>query len=530
MKKLLLSLFAVIVSSAAMAQTDYSVSTEVSKRNALLEEFTGMGCYWCRDGHAMAAKMLAKLGDKAYVVAIHTGHLAGKFNGIDLRTSTGDAIGKHFDSEGAGYPSGVINRRDFKGTGVYTLSRSQWTDYAETENAQNATVNLYQKVVYDGATRELSIRVEGYYTAEPTSEDQRLTVMITQDEIIGYQNGGGNDYEHNHVLRATLTDDFGDAISEAAKGNYFVREFSYTLPEDIGGVDVLPEDLEVICFVTDGQNDVQNVIGGKPQYVNYGQTLRGEMRAPLFDIGNKWGYNFFDINLRNRSAVEIENATFDVTVNGETTEQTVECEIGVFGAEEIRVPAVISYAEKGKTNFSIKLKAMNGIEVTPATYSGGFQKPKVAANVVNIQIKTDIRAEQNHFYLRDADGNLIREFGPYPNNLSEIYEEQITVDKGKTYCVEVTDSNGDGLMEGQKGWLILKDINGTLIDQFYTIDGYGTRSFFIVEDETGIKDIDNTNATNNDCLSTYDLQGRKVVGKMKPGHIYIKGGKKHIAK
>ena len=299
MRKKLLLFATLLFSIGSYAQTEYSVSTSVEKKKALLEEYTGQGCYWCREGHAVASQMISKHGNKTYAVSIHTGGYAGSYYGIDFRTEEGDAIGNYFDCDKHGFPSGMVNRHDFIGDGTYIYSRSLWIDYAEQQINTDAPVNLYQKAVYDGNTNTLSIRVEGYFTAEQQAADQRLSVMITQDHIIAYQNGGGGDYEHNHVLRAMLTPAFGDVLESPAKGKFFAREYTYILPEKIGNVNVLPEDLTIISFVTNGQEEIQNVEGCKPEYVNYGLTPKAELLAPTFDIGTKWGYNFFDVKLRN---------------------------------------------------------------------------------------------------------------------------------------------------------------------------------------------------------------------------------------
>lgn len=527
MRKKLLLFATLLFSIGSYAQTEYSVSTSVEKKKALLEEYTGQGCYWCREGHAVASQMISKHGNKTYAVSIHTGGYAGSYYGIDLRTEEGDAIGNYFDCDKHGFPSGMVNRHDFIGDGTYIYSRSLWIDYAEQQINTDAPVNLYQKAVYDGNTNTLSIRVEGYFTAEQQAADQRLSVMITQDHIIAYQNGGGGDYEHNHVLRAMLTPAFGDVLESPAKGKFFAREYTYILPEKIGNVNVLPEDLTIISFVTNGQEEIQNVEGGKPEYVNYGLTPKAELLAPTFDIGTKWGYNFFDVKLRNKSAQILTSAKFEVTVNGETTEQIIECEVGQFDTEEVRVPAVIAYADKGKTPFSICLKELNGIPVEEARYNGTFQKPKVSDATINIQIMTDICAAQNHFYLRDADGNMIKEFGPYEDGKAATYQEQITVEDGKTYCIEVTDINGDGMSAGGKGGLIVKGSNGTLIDQFYNINGWGVRSFFIVDNSTGISQPYYKTETTNSTI--YTLDGRRVNGSPQRG-VYIENGKKIIIK
>lgn len=56
------------VSGNNSSDGEYSVSTETSSKGVLLEEFTGINCGWCPQGHAIAAK-LAKASSEVYVVA-----------------------------------------------------------------------------------------------------------------------------------------------------------------------------------------------------------------------------------------------------------------------------------------------------------------------------------------------------------------------------------------------------------------------------------------------------------------------------
>ncbi len=492
----------------ANSQTSYSVGTSVEKKKVLLEEFTGQGCYWCTEGHQMAKLLLMALDGNAYAIAEHTGSLSGVYQGIDLRTDMSNVLGEYYGSEKAGYPCGMVNRCDFFDMGNCILSRSQWMAAAKLIIAQDAPVNLYQKAVYDGTTNTLTVHIEGYYTAAEQQAEQNLCVVLTQSGIRAYQNGGGNDYEHNHVLRDNLTPVWGTKLDSPKQGDYFVRDYTYELPEGIiNGVQMKPEDIEVLSFVTAGQGEVLNVTGGKPEYQNYGEELGAQLSEPLLPIGNRYGYNFFELTFRNMSTQIISSLTFDVTVNDVTQQQEVTCELGQYATKELRVPATYTYAEKGKTKYEVKLTAMNGEPVEPVVYSGSFLTPKTVSQTVVIQMMTDNSPEQNRWLLKDAEGNVVQEFGPFTQKAATI-EETVSLEPG-TYCFEVTDEYGDGLLNGKKGGLIIHDGSGSLVDQFYQINGWGTRSFFTVEESpTGIDQ--HLSPITHQPSPIYDLQGRLV--------------------
>ena len=53
-----------------------NVSTEPQNKKALIEEFTGINCGNCPDGHAIAAKLQLAQPENVYTIAIHAGHYA----------------------------------------------------------------------------------------------------------------------------------------------------------------------------------------------------------------------------------------------------------------------------------------------------------------------------------------------------------------------------------------------------------------------------------------------------------------------
>ncbi len=507
------------------SQTTYNVSTDVQKKKVLLEEFTGIHCGNCPDGHKMARILLNSLPNQAYVVSIHAGNYSVPSGGEpDYRTAEGDSISAFLVSERAGYPCGSMNRSKLYDDS-YFVPRSYWNAYGQYFIKQDAPVNLYVESAYDGNTGKLTVHVEGYYTSDSPEGTQALSVLWTQDDIVGPQNGGGmgDKYVHEHMLRDYITPVWGDTIStgQAKKGQYFTKDYVYTLPKTVGPVEVKPEDINIVAFVTTGKDNVENVEGGKPKYLNYNETESATLQSPDITIGTRYGYNFFEAYLKNTSGTKLTSATFDVTVNGNTESHTVACDVDQFSKGPITIPATLSYAERGKTKYSIVLTQLNGKDVERDTISGGFQKPAVSASTVNVQILTDACASQNHFYLKDADGNIVKEFGPYEDGKVATYDETATLEDGKTYCIEVTDSYGDGLLEDGKGGLIVHSGNGKLIDQFYTINGFGVRSFFTVDVAAGIAGVETDGSASAQTL--YTIDGRKVSNAKAHGLYIVKG-------
>ena len=73
MKKILLSAF-VLVSFLTFAQTN--VSTTPENKNVVLEEYTGISCPYCPDGHAVAEGIKNNNPGDVMLINIHTGSFA----------------------------------------------------------------------------------------------------------------------------------------------------------------------------------------------------------------------------------------------------------------------------------------------------------------------------------------------------------------------------------------------------------------------------------------------------------------------
>ncbi|MDG2052789.1 MAG: hypothetical protein P8J69_03345, partial [Flavobacteriaceae bacterium] len=90
------------------------VSTETELKNVVLEEYTGIYCTYCPDGHAIAAALQENNPGRVNLINIHVGGYSNPSNGDpDFRTPFGSAIANE-----AGvpfYPSGSINRRSWNG-------------------------------------------------------------------------------------------------------------------------------------------------------------------------------------------------------------------------------------------------------------------------------------------------------------------------------------------------------------------------------------------------------------------------------
>ncbi|PLW96153.1 MAG: hypothetical protein C0591_09455 [Marinilabiliales bacterium] len=181
------------------------VSTNPQLKNAVLEEYTGIHCTYCPDGHAIAASMIENNPGRVVVIALHQGSFANPGNGEpDYRTPWGNALAAQAGV--SSYPSGTINRHLFSGSAT-GMGRGDWISRADEIMQEISPVNVGITSEYNDVSRELTIQVELYYTDDSPEAINYLNVALLQSHIFGPQTGGGagNNYEHMHMLRDLIT-------------------------------------------------------------------------------------------------------------------------------------------------------------------------------------------------------------------------------------------------------------------------------------------------------------------------------------
>lgn len=267
-----MGLFTIGGSTLATAQS--LVSTDVEKKNVVLEEFTGIHCQYCPQGHAIAQQIADDNPGKVVLINIHQGSFATPSAGEpDFRTPWGDAIAGQ--SGLTVYPAGTVNRHLFagmsQGSGT-AMSRGNWSNAAGIIFQQNSPVNVGFESIYDSATRNLTVNVQIYYTANSPQGTNYINVALLQSNILGPQTGGnmGNNYNHKHMLRHLLTGQWGDTVTTTAQGTLVSRTYTYTVPENYNSVPVVPNNCDIAVFVTESH---QEVYTGKVAPMRGGTTL-----------------------------------------------------------------------------------------------------------------------------------------------------------------------------------------------------------------------------------------------------------------
>lgn len=247
-------------------ETGLTVPTEVSKRNAVIEEYTGINCGYCPEGHKIVNDVMKEYPGQVFGINIHCGSYAAN----TYTTTEGNAY-LNIATDLTGFPAGSVNRHSF--SGKYTLNRGAFKQAAERMIAMDAPVNLVATAEIEQATRTLTVKVKGLYTVEQTVATNSLYVFILQDNVIGQQGGAsgnpeqvveGGKYRHMHMLRTCITGTWGQEITPVV-GTSFDRTYTYVIPAQLGikPIDAVLEDLKVVVCMAEGQKEILQVIEPK---------------------------------------------------------------------------------------------------------------------------------------------------------------------------------------------------------------------------------------------------------------------------
>ena len=254
MKKFILFPIIGLLLTGAICAQDF-VTTRPQLKAVVLEEYTGMNCPACPSGHEAAANLVTANPDKTFIINIHTGYYATPSDGqTDFRTSFGNGLAGQTNLEG--YPSGTINRHffpDLSTSGGTALSRADWPAAANQIYEESSYVNLGVETTYDVGTRELEVSVETYYVEGlPFGiESNFIQVALVESNVIDYQAGASNSYNHKHILRHLITDQWGDEIENPVAGDVVFRTYTYIINDEW-----VPENCDIIAFITESHQEV----------------------------------------------------------------------------------------------------------------------------------------------------------------------------------------------------------------------------------------------------------------------------------
>ena len=454
MKKIVLSFLGLFAAFAVGAQTPQFVSTEAANKNVVLEEFTGINCGYCPDGHRIVKEYEENNPGRVFGINIHTGSYAAMY-----QTQWGTAIMNQTGLQG--FPAGTVNRHSFSG-GATILNRGEFVSRGNQILAEASFVNVAAQASIDATTRVMTVNVEAYYTADAATASNKLNVVLLQDSIIGPQSGASanpsqvtadGQYIHMNMLRDMLTGQWGDDITAPEgsnvipAGTLIQRTYTYNVPGSISNELVKLGHLKLVVFVARDQQEIYTGSECKPTVTNLPELAA--MSTTMSAQGQNGCNDLASLALKvyNYGANEITNMQIAYG-SAVTAEQTFDWTGSITSDQEVFVELPDVAVNVGQnTNVFAKVVSINGTPIEDSQKTATIKKdaPKEGnGDKLKIIIKTDQYAYECSWKLSDGNGNVLEEADYYPQQVVVRDTVEVPLTETGCYVFEIFDTYGDG--------------------------------------------------------------------------------------
>ncbi|MCQ2263145.1 MAG: Omp28-related outer membrane protein [Bacteroidales bacterium] len=471
MKKTLLLMAVALMSVFTVnAQNEQFVSTTPSNKNVVLEEYTGINCGYCPDGHKIANQIMDSHPGRVFVINVHAGGYAAN----TYTTQFGNALANQTNLDG--YPSGTVNRHVFS-NGITALNRGSWTGAANTILNQSSPVNIAARGTLDWSTRELNITVQLYYTSAEANATNKLNIAIIQDNVIGSQSGSslnpaqvvGSQYRHMHMLRHLITGQWGEDVTPTTAGSFVEKTYTYTIPASLGSPNAIAaklEDLQFIAFVAQGNQEILTGCEVEIENVNMpalSPRLDGVANVEILNCASERAVK---ATVSNVGSDALTALTFEYSVaNGAPQTYQWTGNIASMQSSEIQLP---NFNINTNTNQVIKVKITNANGTAFETDEKSVTIKKLVANgggTMTIKLKTDqysagSQGTENSFKIYGPNNNVVMNVPSSQLTPSTVNEFTWTPTEDGCYRIELKDTYGDGITSG---YLRLYDANNSQI-------------------------------------------------------------------
>lgn len=452
-KKLLTSFTLLVFVLPLFSQT--IVSTTPENKNVILEEFTGVNCSFCPQGHAIANSIKNANPDDVFLINIHAGGFATPGPGQpDFRTEEGASI----DAQAGvtGYPAGTVNRNVFPGlsqsAGGTAMGRGNWANASGQILGQSSYVNVAVEADINTDTNIITVHVEAYYTGNSPVATNKLNVALLQNNTLGPQAGGnmGNSYVHMHRLVKMLTGTWGIDVTNTTQGSFVEETFTYFIPEDFNGIpaDILNGDFEVVAFIAEGQ---QNIISGHGAVATFTSGLENnDVRINSVESPGVLCFGSLapKVEIYNIGVNEVTSLTFTYSTNGDTPQNyTWTGSLPSLGIQEIELEEFdFNILDENEITISIPNDDdnLNNSGFTTFSYSSDIFE----TNTVELSITLDNYPQETSWVIRKSDGEVLHSGGPYPGQVGQTISETLSLNDDDCYTFEIFDSFGDGICCG----------------------------------------------------------------------------------
>lgn len=499
------------------------VSTTPENKKVILEEFTGIHCVYCPQGHVIAEQIMTSNPGNAFAINVHVGGFATPTGSDpDFRTEFGTAIAAQTGL--TGYPSGTINRHVFPGmemgnAGSTALGRGEWTAAANEILTESSYLNVGAEAEINATDRVLTVNVEVYYTGDSPVETNYLNVALIQNNTKGPQTGGnqGSNYNHMHRLVSLVSGQWGEEITTTTAGSLVSKTFTYEVPVFYNNVFADIDEFEIVAFVTESHQEIVSGNGAEVTVIpsDYNNDLHLSQNGSILPICNDDVTASFI--LFNAGTDAITSSTISYSINGgaeQSYEWTGDLEGNAY--EVINIPVSgFDILEENTIVASVVDDENNDNNEASIT----FGKATEAHSQATLEIKTDNWGNETSWNIKDSAGTTVFNGSGYGNNQTYNIDLTLPLD---CYVFTMNDTYGDGgakatlkNMNGDVVWTILGNSYGNVALENFSTDG--TMAVNDIEanlvsvypnPSDGIINV--SSKSQNNTIEVFDITGKKV--------------------
>ena len=489
---------AVLTFCSLKTQAQTFVSTLPENKNVILEEFTGIYCQFCPDGHLIAQNLHNANPNDVFLINIHTGGYSNP-NGPsdpDFNCLYGGIIATNANI--AGYPAGSVNRAMFSGItpqnpGGTAMSRSDWSTAASNIMSQPSYVNVAAQASYDMVTGILTVNTETYYT-QTTTNINVLHVAVVQNNVAGPQTGASSfnpgaiitgpwspTYNHQHMFRHLMDGANGLEFNVTTAGTFVPNTHTWQMPTNLASgqstngyfPDLDPTNLDVVVYIAEGPGEIITGFQASvtPIFPNAydanvtTSTAEDVICASETDIS---------ITFRNYGNQPLTSLDLTYDINGGTPVVYNWTGNLTSGAQEIVTITNVIFTPQANNTVTWLATNPNGQVDQNTTNNSNISTFKhlnlsgdvitgITAGTIDVSILTDGYGNETTWEIVDDNGNIYGSGGPYSNN-TQYNETAYVAIFPSCFELKLYDSYGDGMCCSQGvGSVLVTDQNNNVV-------------------------------------------------------------------
>ena len=494
-------ILSILLSTLCLISTGQTiVSTTPENRNVILEEFTGIYCTYCPDGHLIAQNLHNANPNDVFLINIHTGGYANPNgpNDPDFNCLYGAAIAAN--SGLAGYPAGTVNRDIISyslspqgNPGTTALSRGDWATEVDTVLSQASYVNVGAQASYDMVTGILTVNTETYYT-QTTTNINVLHVAVVQNNTPGPQTGAlsynpgaiitgpwNPTYNHQHMLRHLMDGANGLEYNVTTAGTFVPNTHTWQMPANLSSgqsttgffPDLDPTNMDIVAYIAEGP----------------GAIITGVQAEVLCIFPNAYDANVtnstsedvicesetdISITFRNYGNQALTSLDLTYDINGGTP--IVYNWVGnlASGAQETVTITNVAFIPQANNTVTWVASNPNGQVDQNTTNNSNTSTFKhfnlsgdvitgITAGTIDVSILTDGYGSETTWEIVDEFGQVYGSGGPYSNN-TQYNETAYVAIFPSCFELKLYDSYGDGMCcANGVGSVLVTDQNNNVI-------------------------------------------------------------------